>query len=60
MRDITAVIRLEIPVSDVRTAGLIYENGFVRKREYEGDKLLIEAEVPARLKDMLERAGQIQ
>jgi GTP-binding protein HflX len=60
MRDMTAVIRLEIPVSDVRTAGLIYENGFVRKREYEGDKLLIEAEVPARLKDMLERAGQIQ
>ena len=53
MRGLTAVINIKIPASDVKTLNLIHENGFIRKQEYMGDELLIEAEVSLRLKEIL-------
>jgi GTP-binding protein HflX len=49
-------IRLDIPQADTKTLNLIYENGLVLKKEYEGDIVHIEAEVPIRIKEILEKA----
>jgi len=48
-------IKIRIPSGDARTLSLIYENGLVTKREYDSDTIYIEAEVPLRIKDMLEK-----
>ena len=50
-----ARVLLTIPASDAKTLNLIYENGLVIKREYKGESLYIEAEVPTRIKEMLEK-----
>jgi GTP-binding protein HflX len=49
-----ATVKIEIPQSDAKTLNLIYENGRVISREYKGDSVLIEAEVPLRIKEILE------
>lgn len=51
----TVIINISIPAGDVKTLNLIHENGFIRNQRYEGQELLIEAEVPIRLKEMLEK-----
>jgi GTP-binding protein HflX len=48
-------VKLEIPVSDMKLVNLIYENGNVQKKEYRDDKVYIEARVPLRIKEMIER-----
>lgn len=48
-------IKLDIPQTDTKTLNLIYENGHILKKEYEGDIVHIEAEVPIRLKEMIEK-----
>lgn len=50
-----ARVELTIPASDAKTLNLIYENGLVVKKEYKGDSLYIEAEVPIRIKEILEK-----
>lgn len=55
MKGSTAVIMVTIPAADGKTLSLIRENGFIMHQEYEGDSLRIEAEVPLRLKEHLER-----
>jgi len=56
MKGSTAVIRITIPAGDAKTLSLIHESGFVMKQEYDGDSVHIEAEVPLRLKEYLERS----
>ena len=46
-------VNFVIPQSDTKRLALIYENGLVLKREYRGNDILIEAEIPIRLKEML-------
>ncbi|MCX5678018.1 MAG: GTPase HflX [Candidatus Omnitrophica bacterium] len=53
MKGLTALINIKISAGDAKTLNLIHENGFIRKQEYVGDELLIEAEVPLRLKELL-------
>lgn len=47
-------IKLNIPVTDIRTLNFIYENGLVINKEYKGNEVHIEAELPIRIKEMLE------
>ncbi len=49
------LIKLTISASDSKTQSLIYENGHVLKKEYADDKVYIEAEVPLRIKEMLDK-----
>lgn len=53
MKDSTEIINITIPAADVKTLNMIHENGFIRKQEYVGDELRIEAEVSMRLKKKL-------
>lgn len=55
VRDAFTVVRITIPASDIKTLNLIHENGCVRSQECRGDMLSIEAEVPPRLKELLEK-----
>lgn len=48
-------IKMLIPSSDARTLNIIYENGLVTKREYCEDTVYVEAEVPVRVRDFLEK-----
>lgn len=48
-------IRIKVPQSDARTLSLIYENGKVNSREYVEDSVIIEAEVPIRIKELVEQ-----
>lgn len=57
LKGLTTTIRVKIPQADAKTLNFIYENGFVIKKEYDGDNVYIEAEVPIRVKEML--ASQI-
>ncbi len=52
-KDSTVIINISIPAGDVKTLNLIHENGFIINQRYEGEELLIEAEVPISLKEML-------
>ena len=52
-KDSTVIINISIPAGDVKTLSLIHENGFIINQRYEGEELLIEAEVPISLKEML-------
>ena len=45
---------MRIPVSDARTLNVIYENGIILSKEYDGEWMEIEAEIPLRLKEALE------
>ncbi|MFA5147320.1 MAG: GTPase HflX [Candidatus Omnitrophota bacterium] len=54
-RALTAPVKVTIPASDARRLNLIYENGLVTRKEYKGDSVYIEAELPLRVKEMLER-----
>lgn len=54
----TAVITIRIPASDMKTLNILNENGFIIKREYDGDELIIEAEVPISLKESLTKSSQ--
>jgi GTP-binding protein HflX len=55
MKGSTAVVKMTLSAADSRTLNMIHENGRVIAQEYKGDKLYVEAEVPVRLKEMLER-----
>ena len=50
---LTTLIKIKLPVSDAKTLNLIYENGLVINKVYEGDSVSIEAEVPLRIKGLL-------
>ncbi|MDP2913561.1 MAG: GTPase, partial [Candidatus Omnitrophota bacterium] len=54
MSGFVALARLKIPIADPGLINLIYENGVVRKKEYSNESVYIEAELPLRIKDMLE------
>ncbi len=54
-RGSTVVINISIPAGDIKTLNLIHENGFIRNQKYQDEKLLIEAEVPIRLKEILSK-----
>ncbi len=58
MKGMTVVIKITIPAADGKTLSIIHENGHIIKQEYEDDSLHIEAEVPLRLKEYLERLKQ--
>lgn len=55
LRGLTAIISLSVLASDAKTVNMIHENGYVRKTKYKGDRVIIEAEVPLRIKHMLEK-----
>ena len=55
--ELMTYIEIEIPIADVKTANFIYENGNVTRKEYKEATLYIEAEVPIKVKRMLERDG---
>lgn len=55
VRGLMAQVRLKIPAADIRTLNIIYENGLVTRKEYKGDNVHIEAEIPIRIKEMLEK-----
>jgi len=55
MKGSTTIINIKIPAGDAKTLNLIYENGHIRTQEYVGDWLNIEAEVPLRLKELLDK-----
>lgn len=55
MKGSTVVMQIKIPAGDAKTLNLIHENGFIRTQEYKGQWLHIEAEVPLRLKEILEK-----
>lgn len=57
VKDLTSKVTLTIPASDARTLNMIYENGLVTKKEYKGDEVYVEAEVPVRIARMLAKAG---
>ena len=46
-------VKLKIPISDNKLLNMIYENGLVTKKEYIGDVVYIEAELPKRIEEML-------
>lgn len=48
-----ASIKLRLPASDGASLNMIYENGLVIKKEYTGNEIEIEAEIPSRIKDIL-------
>jgi len=48
-----ALVKLKIPISDNKLLNIIYENGLVTKKEYMGDFVYIEAELPKRIEEML-------
>ncbi|MFH1995653.1 MAG: GTPase HflX [Candidatus Omnitrophota bacterium] len=48
-------VALEIPGGDMKLINVIYENGRVFKREYRGDRVYLEAELPLRLKEIIEK-----
>jgi len=58
MNSLTDVIGIDLPASDARTLSLIYENGVVLSQDYSGDTVRIEAEVPIRLKEYLEKVAK--
>lgn len=49
------VIKAKIPASDAKILSLIHENGLVTKKEYKDEWVYIEAEVPIRFKNALEK-----
>ncbi|MFA4982488.1 MAG: GTPase HflX [Candidatus Omnitrophota bacterium] len=51
---LTSIVKITLSASDARTLNLIYENGLILKKEYEDDKVYVEAEVPLRVKELLE------
>ncbi|MDD3905480.1 MAG: GTPase HflX [Candidatus Omnitrophica bacterium] len=46
-------VKLNIPVSDTKTLNIIYENANIIKKEYTGDFVSIEAEIPRQLEKFL-------
>ena len=50
-----ARVKLKLPSSDAKTLALIYENGLVTKKEYIDGDVYIEAEVPKRVKELLDK-----
>lgn len=56
MKGFVGTLKIKIPQADTKMLNLIYENGLVTKREYEGEDVYIEAELPTRVKEMVEKA----
>jgi len=50
-----ASVKVKIPLSDSKTLNMIYENGLVTKKEYMSDAVYIEAELPRRVAESLEK-----
>jgi len=44
-----------LPAADARTLSIIYANGLVKTQEYRGESLYIEAELPIRVKESIDR-----
>jgi GTP-binding protein HflX len=55
MKGMTLVIKITIPAADGKTLSMIHENGHIIKQDYDGESVHIEAEVPVRLKESLEK-----
>ncbi len=49
-------IHYTLPLEEMKLINLIYENGHVQKREYGDDKVYIEARVPVRVREVIDRA----
>lgn len=43
-----------LPAGDARTLNIIHENGLIKKQEYRGEYLYIEAELPIRVKELID------
>jgi len=55
MNHLVVTAEFIIPASDVRTLNIIHNNGIVKSQEYRGDSLYIEAELPVRVKESIDR-----
>jgi GTP-binding protein HflX len=55
MKSLITTMKIVLPASDAKTLSFIYEHGLVTKKDYRQDKVYIEAEVPLRIREMLER-----
>ncbi len=55
VKRLMADIKMDIPITDSKTLNIIYENGLVTSKVYKDDKVYIEAQVPMRIKELLER-----
>jgi GTP-binding protein HflX len=53
MAPLMTKVSLDIPAADMKRLSFIYENGLVTKREYKGENVHVEAELPKRLRDKL-------
>lgn len=51
--NLMTTVEFEIAAADMRTLKIIYENGLVIEKEYEGDKVHIKTQIPIRIKEML-------
>ena len=52
-------VKLKVPSSDTRTLSLIHENGYVIKKEYTGNDVSIEAEIPKRMLDIIKNSAKV-
>ena len=60
MSGLMTTLKMRIPSTDVNTLRLIYENGLVVRKDYEGGNVYVEAEVPLRVKGMIEKSYYIE
>ncbi len=57
IKPLMTTVSLTLPASAAKTLNIIYENGLVTKKEYKDNDVYIEAELPLRIKELLERGG---
>ncbi|MBP7055456.1 MAG: GTPase HflX [Candidatus Omnitrophica bacterium] len=55
MNHLVVTAEFTIPASDARTLNIIHNNGVVKRQEYRGESLYIEAELPIRIKESIDR-----
>jgi len=54
---LTATVHVRLAAHDTKTLHYIYEHGAVTTCDYEGDWVLVEARVPSRMKEAVEKAS---
>jgi len=60
MSDIMADINIYIPQHNIKAINFIHEHAQIFKKEYIGDKVYIEAQIPSRLKPIVEKMIETQ
>lgn len=53
--NLTARVEITLPLEDNKTLNMLYENGLVMNKVYKEDKVHVEAVVPLRMKEALEK-----